>query len=167
MRTNSTPRRRPGSHTLRAIQALLERFVEKVPTPLHRIALESCALTRLTTEPLLAVALEQEEVYEIFEWLRGLSFITVGKGGLFPHDLVRDVLSANLRWRNPDRYLEMHQRIRGYYARRLEQTSGREQRRVLLDVPFSTLRRHLKQGVARVTWLLWQREVGRDQPLSG
>ena len=31
----------------------------------------------------------------------------------------------------------------------------------LLDLPFSTYRRHLKAGIARVTDLLWQREIGR------
>jgi hypothetical protein len=29
----------------------------------------------------------------------------------------------------------------------------------LLDVPFSTFRRHLKTGVARLAELLWQREL--------
>jgi hypothetical protein len=28
-----------------------------------------------------------------------------------------------------------------------------------LDLPFSTYRRHLKTGIARVTELLWQHEV--------
>ena len=36
------------------VKAVLERFVQNVPSPAHRAALEACALVRLTTEPLLA-----------------------------------------------------------------------------------------------------------------
>jgi ATP/maltotriose-dependent transcriptional regulator MalT len=35
------------------VKTLLERFVQEVPTPLHRMALEACAMVRLTTETLL------------------------------------------------------------------------------------------------------------------
>jgi long-chain acyl-CoA synthetase len=30
----------------------------------------------------------------------------------------------------------------------------------LLDLPFSTYRRHLKAGLTRVAELLWQKEIG-------
>jgi hypothetical protein len=115
------------------IQTLLERFIQKVPTPAHRLALEVCALAHMTTESILRVALAQEEVHDIFDWLRGLSFITSGSAGLFPHDLVREALTSDLRWRNPDRYIELHNRVRTYYASRLQETTGKEQRRVLIE----------------------------------
>jgi len=35
-----------------------------------------------------------------------------------------------------------------------------EQAAELLDVPFSTYRRHLKAGIGRVVNALWQREIG-------
>ncbi|MGH2544841.1 MAG: ATP-binding protein, partial [Ardenticatenaceae bacterium] len=115
------------------IKTLLESFVQKVPSPTHRTALEICGLVRLTTEALLSVALDQADTHELFEWLRALSFISSGKEGLFPHDLVREALTADLRWRNPDRYVALHSRARLYYAGRLQQTTGKEQRRVLID----------------------------------
>lgn len=34
-----------------------------------------------------------------------------------------------------------------------------EQAAELLDIPFSTYRRHLKEGIARVVELLWQKEL--------
>jgi hypothetical protein len=43
---------------------------------------------------------------------------------------------ADLRWRNPDWYAELHQRARNYYASRLKQTHGQEQQRVLFDYVF-------------------------------
>ena len=115
------------------IRTLLERFVQKVPSTRHRMALEACALLRLTTESLLSEVLGPEDAHELFEWLRELSFVDSGPLGLFPHDLAREALSADLRWRNPERYADLHDRARAYYNRRLQQTHGAEQQRVLSD----------------------------------
>lgn len=116
------------------IRMLLEHFVQEVPSPAHRTALEACALFRLTTESLLAEVLDTPAAAaETFHWLRGLSFVDSGPLGAFPHDLARDALSADLRWRNPDRYAELHNRARAYYLRRLSQTRGQEQQRVLSE----------------------------------
>src|SRR5258708_33416648 len=60
------------------IKALLERFVQKVPSPAHRAALEACALVRLITEPLLAEMLGTSDANELFNWLRDLSFVESG-----------------------------------------------------------------------------------------
>jgi hypothetical protein len=115
------------------IRTLLQHLVREVPTPTHRMALEAAALLKLTTEPLLAEVLGTPDAHEAFEWLRGLSFVDSGPRGLFPHDLVRDALSADLRWRNSDRFAELHDRARGYYSRKLAQTTGEEQQRALSD----------------------------------
>lgn len=115
------------------VRSLLERFVQQVPSPLHRAALEASALVRVTTEPLLGAALELDDAHEYFEWLRGLSFVESGPQGLFPHDLAREALDADLRWRNPDRYAELHRRVRGYYTKKLLESRGLEQQRALID----------------------------------
>lgn len=115
------------------IKMLLERLVQKVPGPAHRAALDACALVRVMTEALLADMLAVPDVHELFEWLRGLSFIEAERGGLAPHDLTREALNADLRWRNPDWYAELHRRARAYYAKRLQQSHGLEQQRILLD----------------------------------
>jgi hypothetical protein len=118
------------------IKTLLERFIQELPTPSHRMALSACAIARITTEALLSQLLEEANVHEIFEWLRGLSFIDSGSSGLFPHDVAREVLIADLRWRNPDFYNELHHRARSYYTVRLGQTQGAEKHRVLFDYMF-------------------------------
>jgi hypothetical protein len=115
------------------VKTLLERFLEQVPGPAHRAALEACALVRLTTEALLAVMLEVEDARELFEWLRGLSFVESGPLGVFPHDLAREAICHDLRWRNPDWNRELHRRARGYYTSRLQKTRGLEQQRLLMD----------------------------------
>ncbi len=122
------------------IQALLEQLVQKVPSPAHRAALEACALVRVTTEALLAEMLSTQDAHELFEWLRGLSFIESSREGIFPHDLARETLAADLRWRNPDWHKQLHQRARGYYTARIERLGGIEQHRVLFDFVF--LHRH-------------------------
>jgi len=118
------------------VKTLLEKLVEAVPSSTHQLALEACSLVRLTTETLLAEMLGLSDSDELFEWLRRLSFIKPGQQGLFPYDLTREVLIANLRWRNPDRYIELRQRARNYFTKRLQQSQGQEQQRILLDYIF-------------------------------
>jgi hypothetical protein len=43
---------------------------------------------------------------------------------------------ADLRWRNPDWYIELHRRARKYYTDRLNQTKGLTQQRLMLDTVF-------------------------------
>jgi len=118
------------------IKTLLEQFVQKVPGPAHRAALEACALARVMTETLLSHALNIPDVHELFDWLRGLSFIESGPVGLFPHDLAREAMMVDLRWRNPEWYSELHKRTRAYYGARLQQTRGNEQQALLIDYIF-------------------------------
>jgi hypothetical protein len=118
------------------IATLLRRLVRDVPTPWHRAALEASSIVRLTTEPLLSELLGIADVREVFDWLRGLSFLEAHQHGLFPHDLVREAVLADLRWRNPERYTQLHRAASGYYARRLRETRGQAQRQVLFDYAF-------------------------------
>ncbi|MBX7253272.1 MAG: hypothetical protein K1X50_14925 [Candidatus Promineofilum sp.] len=115
------------------VRALLEEFVQQAPSPAHRAALEACAMVRLTTETLLATLLDQSDAHDLFAWLRGLSFIESEPRGLFPHDLAREALVADVRWRNPDWYAELHRRARAYYMPRVQRGPGQEQRRLLAD----------------------------------
>jgi hypothetical protein len=128
------------------VKTLLEKFVQKAPGPAHRTALEACALVHSMTEGLLAEMLAinesilasvpeaQQALHDIFEWLRSLSFIEMGRRGLFPHDLAREALIADLRWRNPDWYAELHHRARGYYTKRLGTASSLLQQQMIMDL---------------------------------
>jgi len=118
------------------VKTLLEQFTQKVPGPAHRAALEACSLVRVTTEALLARMLTTDDAHELFEWLRELTFIESRRGGIFPHDLAREALIADLRWRNPDWYAELHRRARLYYMERLSRTTGTDQLRNLWDYIF-------------------------------
>ena len=115
------------------IQTLLRRFLETPLSKEQRAALEITALARVTTEPLLDEMLPEGDARALFDWLRTLAFIETGRFGLFPHDLAREVLAADLRWRNPDRHAEWNRKARHYYDRRLRQTGALEQQNVLAN----------------------------------
>jgi hypothetical protein len=115
-------------HAPDVVQVLLERFVRQVPSARHRDALQVCAHVRVTTETLLAEVLGEEHATDLFAWLRGLSFVEQGPQGLFPHDLAREVLDVDLRWRNPVEYQELHRRVRRFVVRALQNANTREQR---------------------------------------
>jgi RimJ/RimL family protein N-acetyltransferase len=123
------PGRRPD-----VVRALLERFVQRLPGERHRQALEACAHVRVTTEALLAAAVTEGDAHELFGWLRRLSFVQEGPQGLFPHDLARDVLDADLRWRNPEGYVELHRRVRRFIVDHLRRARGLERQAAFFDL---------------------------------
>ncbi len=118
------------------VRTLLQLFVRQVPSPMHRAALEVCALVNLLTESLLSEVMGLEDTSELFNWMCGLSFISIGREGIYPHDIAREALCADLKWRHPDWNAELHNRSRQYYHRKLKEASGETQRRVLFDLIF-------------------------------
>ena len=118
------------------VQILVRRLVALVPDAAHRGALEICAVARVTTETLLRDALEVEDAHELFGWLRGLSFVESGPDGLVPHDLARDVLDLDLRWRDPGGYRRVVRAVQDHIGDRLRTTEGRDQQRALVDEKF-------------------------------
>ena len=120
------------------VRFLLEKFLAEVPSPAHRLVIEAASLVRTLTEPLLAVmlGLPEHEVWELFDWLRQCSFVEAGPHGLSLHDLVREVLATDLKWRNPDRHTELLNRARSFYVQKLRQTKGPAFDRFLLDYMF-------------------------------
>jgi hypothetical protein len=140
------------------VTTLLHSFVDVLPTGPRRTALEVCALARTTTETLLRDALDIDDAHEIFEWLRGLSFVESGPDGLAPHELAREVLVADLRWRDPQAYDVIFRRIQEHILGLLGTTSGRRQQRALYDAKY--LHRH--QQVSR-GWTDWE-SFGKHYP---
>jgi hypothetical protein len=137
------------------VGTLLRQFVEVVPSGLHRRGLEVCALARVTTEALLREALGLEDAHELFTWLRELSFVDSGPDGLFPHDLARDALEADLRWRDPDGYRRVIRGVRAHVHRRLETSRGQEQQHAISDAKY--LFRRLPGVSSPVDWDAWGR----------
>jgi hypothetical protein len=141
----------PTPHDL--VGTLLRRFLDVVPDRQQRRALEVCALARVTTETLLRDALELDDAYELFEWLRHCSFVEAAEDGLFPHELARDVLDVDLRWRDPDTYNDTFRRVRAHIHRNLVAARGREQLRAVFDEKY--VFRNLPSVLSPVDWSAW------------
>jgi hypothetical protein len=104
------------------VATLLDQLVGELPSAAHRHALEICAHAYMTTEDLLRAALPQD-AGRLFRWLRRLPFVESSSLGLFPHDVVREVLEADLRWRDSEGYAVMHNRIHAHLAEKVRTAS--------------------------------------------
>lgn len=116
------------------VQALRQQFLPEIPGPAHQAALEACALVRALTEDLLSDLVDPPgEAHALFAWLQGLPGVEACPQGLVLHEAAREVLAADLRWRNPDRFVALHRRARSAYIQRLRHGPRPWQTRWLLD----------------------------------
>ncbi len=98
-----------------AVHHLVETLMDSVVDGHRRAGIEVSALVRVVTEALLEATIPQADAAALFRWLAQRSFMESHMLGIAPHDLARDAITADLRWRNPERYLEWHDRARSYY----------------------------------------------------
>jgi hypothetical protein len=109
------------------VRALLSRLVDQAPTSRHRAALQISAHAAVTTEPVLRAALptsDSQDVSEVWDWLRDLTFMEESRAGIHPHDVVRDLVEADVRWRDPDAYADIHRRLRSYLIDNIRAQAG-------------------------------------------
>ncbi len=103
------------------LRTLLAGLIGEVPSAAHRRALEVVAQAHSTSEELLAAVLPEEDAPALFTWLRDLPFIESTPRGLYPHDAARETLAADLRWRAPNAFTTMRQRLAEEYLRLLRE----------------------------------------------
>jgi hypothetical protein len=104
------------------VATLLDQLVGELPSAAHRHALEVCAHAYRTTEDLLRAALPAD-AGTLFRWLRRLPFVESSSLGLSPHDVVRELLETDFRWRDPEAYAVMHDRMHAHLADRARTAS--------------------------------------------
>ena len=131
---------------------LLRGFVDAVPDRRQQAALRVCAIARVTTQALLRDSVG-DDAGELFAWLQGLSFVEIGPDGVLPHDLARDVLDADLRWRDPDEYAGMFRNVTAHIHARLRSLDGREQLRAISDLKF--VFRKVPNVLTPLDWDAW------------
>jgi hypothetical protein len=118
------------------VAPLMASFLDGVPSPTHRLALATAAQARFTTAALLRRAVGDRQGDELFAWLRGLSFMDATPNGLCPHDLARDVIDADLRWRDPETHAQVHGRVREVVVESIARAEGRARQRAAADLIF-------------------------------
>lgn len=116
------------------VRVLLERFVDDIPSAKHRLALQICVMVWATTEALLAGVMGEEDGVMAFAWLRRLPFMEAGPQGLFPHDLAREVLHVDFRWRNAEGHRHLYKQLIRLLYDRLQKASNIQQQRVWFDI---------------------------------
>lgn len=116
------------------IRRLIDCFAAQLPSPLHRDALDICAHARVTDEHLLACTVNEAAAPALFDWLASLSFMAIRAEGLVPHDLVRDAISSELRWRRPQRQQQLTNQLLQYHLARARTTASPEHQRATLDI---------------------------------
>jgi AAA ATPase domain len=128
------------------VAALLARIVDEAPGSRHLTALHVCGHAAFTTEGLLRAVLPGDDGPELFAWLRDLSFVEETARGLRPHDVARDVLDADLAWRDPATFAAVHRQVRRHLVDQVRTQAAQATR---------------QDAVADVVFM------GRDHPVAG
>ena len=118
------------------MKTLLEHFVQEVPSPAHKAALELCSLLYITTEKVIEEVLGPQMANELFNWLTTLTIVEKGPAGIYLHDMARDAIAAEMHWRNPEWYRHLHVKAQRYFSARVMKYSGERQRELIFNLIF-------------------------------
>ncbi|MEQ6900812.1 ATP-binding protein [Nocardioides sp. YIM 152588] len=117
---------------------LLGRFIDDTVTADQRRALHVCGHARRVDRALLREVLDLDEdaADALLTWLRERPYAEAHPDGLTVHDVVRDALDHDLRWRDREAFADLHRRVRGTILRRIEQGTAAEAHRAANDLLF-------------------------------
>ena len=107
------------------IEALSHSYIEAVPDPITRRALEASSVVRCVTEPLLHALLPETPPRDTIERLAALPFVEPGREGLFIHDAVRSAIASSLATRDPDAHREYRRAAWAFLQNRLRVAHGK------------------------------------------
>jgi len=129
------------------IEALSRSYIEAVPDPITRRALEASSVVRCVTEPLLHALLPEASPRDTMERLAALPFVEPGREGLFIHDAVRSAIASSLATRDPDSHREYRRAAWAFLQNRLRVAHGKtEPWRYTADLLFLIQNPVLREG---------------------
>jgi len=128
------------------VRHLSSLLLTTVPDARCREALEICAVARVTRHSLLTSLMGEADGGAAFEWLRQQSFVQSGPLGLFPHDLVREVILAEARWRDAAALDSLSRRIYGALHAQIGTARGHQRQRLQMDALYVTRTRPTNAG---------------------
>ncbi|MET0764269.1 MAG: ATP-binding protein [Blastococcus sp.] len=121
------------------VSALLEGVVSQVPGEEHAVGLATCTVAWATTEDLLADTVGNAAP-EVWDWLARQPYVAQGPRGLILHDLARDVLTAELERRSPERQRRLHRIVHDRVVAEIRAADGPERQHPAQQLLF--LHRH-------------------------
>lgn len=98
-----------------AIHVLARNWLSEVPDENLRLLVESASVIRRFDQEIIGYLTGQPVDPGEFARLVSLSFVHLERDGWAMHDLVRKVISAELRWRSPARFDSMWRRSLSWY----------------------------------------------------
>lgn len=121
-----------------AAARLLGRFLDEAITPLQRQALHVCGHARRVDRALLREVLDLDgpTADTILAWLRERPYAESRPDGLTLHDVVKDALDHDLRWRDREAFRRLHVRVREVLLERMTTAAEGEQHRCALDLVY-------------------------------
>ncbi len=128
------------------VATLMRQVLDGVPSREHLMALRVAAHSLVVTESLLREVTEQPDADQLFQWLCEQPFVQLAPRGVILHGLVKEVVDADFRWRDPDRYATVHARLGSYLLRRVRTASDTEVMPVMRSLV------HLKRYGAAATY---------------
>ena len=129
------------------IEALSRSYIEAVPDPITRRALEASSVVRCVTEPLLHALLPETPPRDTMERLAALPFVEPGREGLFIHDAVRSAIASSLATRDPDSHREYRRAAWAFLQNRLRLAHAKtEPWRYTADLLFLIQNPFLREG---------------------
>ncbi|MDZ7736590.1 MAG: hypothetical protein U5P41_11175 [Gammaproteobacteria bacterium] len=138
------------------LQALALQFVEEARTPVHATALQAAALTNYLSEPLLAAMLPGENAHQLYNWLAGLSCVNTAGRGLIVHDLIGEIIAADLRRRDPDKAERLIYLGEEYFLTQLNSSTKLAAHEIVEDLTYLARQGELSDQMHR---------AAREQPL--
>lgn len=102
------------------VHALAQWLLADVADESWRRTLEAAALVQRVTQPLLAAMLGTGDAREPFAWLAGQHFVELHAEGVVMHDLVRETIAAEVRWRDREHYKTLVHRACEHYLAGVE-----------------------------------------------
>lgn len=123
--------------------ALVEHFLDDVATPRQRRALHVCGHARRVDRGLLRAVLatdaadgtlDDDAADDLLAWLRTRPYAESHPDGLSVHDVVKDVLDRDLRWRDRQAFVDLHGAIRQVIVDRMDRAGDHEHDRLAGDL---------------------------------
>jgi hypothetical protein len=128
-----------------AVNALVEQLLDEAADPQLRALLEAGSVVRRFDEALLAALVGEDAAAQAFGALCRLSVVRATDYGLALHDDLRRLVADDLRWRRPERHVQLRLRALEALAERARDAPPEERGRLLHERLF-----------------LWEHEVVRS-----